>query len=101
MGSEGLIVVASECTRIDTTYLFIALTLYTLFYSSFKISCSLFRHAGFKQSHSVIFNQFSACIIYMRYVCKVIFLLCAGCRKYIGRSSLRGVGWGVVFGGVG
>jgi hypothetical protein len=51
MGAEGLIVVASECTRIDTTYLFIALTLCTLFYSDFKIICNPFGLAGFKQSH--------------------------------------------------
>jgi hypothetical protein len=58
MGADGLIVVASECTRIDTTYLFIALTLCTVLYSDFKISCGLFRQSGFKLSHSVIFNLF-------------------------------------------
>lgn len=69
-------------------YLFIAVTLCTFFYSDFKISCSLFCHADFKQSHSVIFNLFIACIIYIHYVGKDIFLLCAGYRKYTWSSSL-------------
>ena len=91
MGAEGLIVVVSECTRIDTTYLFIAMTLCALFYSDFKIGCGLFRHAGFKQSQCH-FNPFFACIIYVYYVGKVISLLCAGYRN--ARSSLSWVGWG-------
>lgn len=89
MGTEGLILVASECTKIYTLFV-IAVTVCTLFYSDFKISCILFCHADFKQSHSVIFNLFFAYIIYMHYVGKVIFLLCADYRKYTRRSSLWG-----------
>jgi hypothetical protein len=90
MGAEGLVVVASECVKFDTTYLLIALTLCTLFYSDFKISYHLFWHAGFKQSLSVISNLFCACKMYTFYVGKLVFLLCASYRKYTGDHTCGG-----------
>lgn len=43
-----------ECARTDTAHLLIASALFTLFYFGSRIHFSLFWHAGFKQTHSVI-----------------------------------------------